>query len=86
MGEAISPQIAPTVTKMKKGELVEAAEKHLSGLRWLPNNLKTDKASQDVRLRTTFGFAFSKKEFFASMKITKKAKTIGRECKHNEGL
>ena len=40
VGEAVSPQIAQTMTTMKKSELVEAAEKHLSGLRWLPDNLK----------------------------------------------
>ena len=40
VGEAVSPQIAQTLTKMKKGELVESAEKYLSGSRWLPDNLK----------------------------------------------
>jgi ParB family chromosome partitioning protein len=40
VSDAVSPQIAQTLTKLKKGELVKAAEEHLSGLRWLPDNLK----------------------------------------------
>ena len=40
VSEAVSPQIAQTLTKLKKGELVKAAQEHLSGLRWLPDNLK----------------------------------------------
>ncbi|SEP42859.1 ParB/RepB/Spo0J family partition protein [Nitrosovibrio sp. Nv6] len=39
VGEAVFPQIAQTMTKMKKGELVESANTRLSGLRWLPDNL-----------------------------------------------
>jgi ParB family chromosome partitioning protein len=39
--EAASPQTAHAMVKMKKGELVEAANTKLSGLRWLPGNLKT---------------------------------------------
>ena len=39
--EAASPQTVQAMTKMKKGELVEAANAKLSGLRWLPGNLKT---------------------------------------------
>jgi ParB family chromosome partitioning protein len=46
VGEAVSPQIAQTMTKMKKGELAESANTKLSGLRWLPDNLKV-KASQE---------------------------------------
>ena len=41
-----SPQIAQTMTKMKKDELVESANAKLSGLRWLPDNLKV-KAPQE---------------------------------------
>ena len=40
VADAVSPQIAQMLTKLKKGELVKAAEAHLSGLRWLPDNLK----------------------------------------------
>jgi len=40
VADAVSPQIAHTLTKLKKGELVKAAEKHLAGLRWLPESLK----------------------------------------------
>ena len=40
VSDAVSPQIAQTLTKLKKGELVKAAQEHLSGLRWLPDNLK----------------------------------------------
>ena len=40
VADAVSPQIAQTLTKLKKGELVKAAEEHLFGLRWLPDNLK----------------------------------------------
>ncbi|GAB1719092.1 MAG: ParB-like nuclease [Nitrosospira sp.] len=40
VGEAASPQTVQAMTKMKKGELVEAANTRLSGLRWLPGNLK----------------------------------------------
>ncbi|PTR05348.1 hypothetical protein C8R32_12312 [Nitrosospira sp. Nsp5] len=40
VGEAVSLQIAQTMTKMKKGELVESANAKLSGLRWLPGNFK----------------------------------------------
>jgi ParB family chromosome partitioning protein len=46
VGEAVSPQIAQTMTKMKKGELVESANTQLTGLRWLPDNLKV-KAPQE---------------------------------------
>jgi ParB family chromosome partitioning protein len=42
VGEAASPQTVQAMAKMKKGELVEAANAKLSGLRWLPGNLKTD--------------------------------------------
>ena len=42
VGEAVSPQMAQTMTKMKKAELVKAAEERLSGLRWLPGNFRTD--------------------------------------------
>jgi hypothetical protein len=38
--DAVSPQIAQTFTNFKKAELVAAAEKHLSGLRWLPDTLE----------------------------------------------
>ncbi|WP_040851029.1 ParB/RepB/Spo0J family partition protein [Nitrosospira lacus] len=40
VGEAVSPQMAQTMTKMKKGELVESANAKLSGLRWLPDTFK----------------------------------------------
>jgi ParB family chromosome partitioning protein len=40
VADAVSPQIAQTLTKLKKGELVKAAEAHLFGLRWLSDNLK----------------------------------------------
>jgi ParB family chromosome partitioning protein len=40
VGEAASPQTAQDMAKMKKGELVEAANTKLSGQRWLPGNLK----------------------------------------------
>jgi ParB family chromosome partitioning protein len=40
VGEAVSPQVAQTMTKMKKGELVESANTKLSGLRWLPDSHK----------------------------------------------
>jgi ParB family chromosome partitioning protein len=40
VGEAVSPQVTQTMIKMKKGELVESANAKLSGLRWLPGNLK----------------------------------------------
>jgi ParB family chromosome partitioning protein len=40
VGEAVSPQVAQTMTKMKKGELVESASAKLSGLRWLPGNFR----------------------------------------------
>jgi ParB family chromosome partitioning protein len=40
VSDAVSPQIAQTLTKLKKRELVKAAEGHLSGLRWLPDSLK----------------------------------------------
>jgi ParB family chromosome partitioning protein len=46
VGEAVSPQIAQTLTKMKKGELVESAEKYLSGSRWLPKNLKVKPSAE----------------------------------------
>ena len=42
VGEAVSPQVAQTMTKMKKGELVQSANVKLSGLRWLPDNFKTN--------------------------------------------
>ena len=42
VGEAVSPQIAQTLTKMKKDELVEVANAKLSDLRWLPDNLKVN--------------------------------------------
>ena len=42
VGEAVSPQIAQTLTKMKKSELVESAEKYRSGSHWLPDNLKVN--------------------------------------------
>ena len=42
VADAVSPQIAQTLTKLKKGELVKAAQEHLSGLRWLPDNLKKE--------------------------------------------
>ncbi|BCT67833.1 hypothetical protein NNRS527_01421 [Nitrosospira sp. NRS527] len=51
VGEVVYPQVAQTLTKIKKGELVELANAKLSGLHWLPrvismcrhhrNNLKT---------------------------------------------
>lgn len=40
VADAVSPQIAHTLTKLKKEELIKVAEEHLSGLRWLPDNLK----------------------------------------------
>jgi len=40
VGQAVSPQTAQTMTKMKKAELVEAANTKLSGMRWLPGNLE----------------------------------------------
>ena len=40
VAEAVSPEIAHTMTKLKKGELVKLAEVKLSGLRWLPDNLR----------------------------------------------
>ena len=40
VGEAVSSQMAQTLTKMKKGELVESANAKLTGLRWLPSNFK----------------------------------------------
>ncbi len=46
VGEAVSPQIAQTLTKLKKGKLVESVNAKLSGLRWLPDNLKV-KAPQE---------------------------------------
>ncbi|MEP6606231.1 MAG: chromosome partitioning protein ParB, partial [Nitrosospira sp.] len=41
VSDAVSPQIAQTLTKLKKGELVKAAEGHLTGLRWLPDALNS---------------------------------------------
>jgi hypothetical protein len=41
VSDAVSPQVAQTLTDFKKAELVEAAEKRLFGLRWLPDNLKS---------------------------------------------
>jgi hypothetical protein len=38
--EAVSLAMAQTLTKLKKGKLVKAAEGHLTGLRWLPDTLK----------------------------------------------
>ena len=38
--ETVSPDMAQTMTQFKKAELVEAAEKRLAGLKWLPDNLK----------------------------------------------
>ena len=46
VGEAVSPDIAHALTKMKKGELVESAEKYLSGSRWLPKNLKVKPSAE----------------------------------------
>jgi ParB family chromosome partitioning protein len=40
VSDAVSPQIAQTLTKLKKGELVKTAEAKLAGLRWLPENLE----------------------------------------------
>ncbi len=40
MAEAVSPQVAQTLSKMKKGELVKSANAKLFGLRWLPSNLE----------------------------------------------
>ncbi|SCX98621.1 chromosome partitioning protein, ParB family [Nitrosospira sp. Nsp13] len=40
VGEAVSPQMTQTMTKMKKGELVESANAKLSSLRWLPDTSK----------------------------------------------
>jgi ParB family chromosome partitioning protein len=40
VAEVVSPQVAQTLTKQKKGELVESASARLFGLRWLPDNLK----------------------------------------------
>jgi ParB family chromosome partitioning protein len=46
VGETVSPHIAQTLTKMKKGELVESADKYLSGSRWLPENLKVKPSAE----------------------------------------
>lgn len=45
VSDAVSPQIAQTLLRLKKGELVKAAEGHLTGLRWLPDNLTTASSS-----------------------------------------
>ena len=50
VGEAVSPQMAQTMTKMKKGELVESANTKLSGLRWLPDTLKVGRNIKLVAL------------------------------------
>ena len=42
VAETVSPEIAHTMKKLKKGELVEAAEAKLSGLRWLPANFRAN--------------------------------------------
>jgi ParB family chromosome partitioning protein len=48
VSDAVSPQIAQTLTKLKKGEMVKAAEKHLAGLRWLPETLKNEYVEEKV--------------------------------------
>ncbi len=44
--ETVSPDMAQTMTKLKKAELVKAAEASLSGLCWLPENLKLEAQSE----------------------------------------
>ena len=39
--EAVSPEVASALSLMKKGALVEAAEKRLAGTGWLPTLLRT---------------------------------------------
>ena len=39
--EAVSPEIAGTLSKLKKAPLAEAAERRLAGTGWLPKLLKT---------------------------------------------
>ena len=39
--EAVSPEVAAALSKMKKGPLAQAAEKRLAGTGWLPALLKT---------------------------------------------
>ena len=46
VGEAVSPDIAQALKKMKKDELVESADKYLSGSRWLPENLKVKPSAE----------------------------------------
>jgi len=38
--EAVSPEVAATLTSLKKGPLAQAAEKRLAGTGWLPNLLR----------------------------------------------
>ena len=43
----VPPPMAQTLTKLKKGELVESANARLSGLRWLPGNLKAASTQEE---------------------------------------
>jgi ParB family chromosome partitioning protein len=40
VAQVVSPEVAATLTKLKKSELVGMAEAKLVGLRWVPDNLK----------------------------------------------
>ena len=44
VAEAVSPQKAQSMNGLKKADLAQHAEQALSGLRWLPHNLKVESA------------------------------------------
>jgi ParB family chromosome partitioning protein len=43
--EAVSPSNADLMRNLKKDQLVRKADEELSGLRWLPDNLKAKAAN-----------------------------------------
>jgi hypothetical protein len=49
---------------LNKEQLVLKAEEALSGLRWLPDNLKAEKRQKNLMLHALLGFVASKEEIF----------------------
>jgi ParB family chromosome partitioning protein len=45
--QSASADKAEALRGLKKGELVQKAEETLSGLRWLPDNLKVEKPQEE---------------------------------------
>jgi ParB family chromosome partitioning protein len=45
--QAASPEKAEALRGLKKEQLVQKADEALSGLRWLPDNLKAEKLREE---------------------------------------